>query len=216
MHWAELTEMRRTHFITALIIVASISTLFVIFQRRSSSMGCFLDGSRIDPLYAVTVIGKDKMSCNFACILSAQIWLMENCERISSVWVTDEMTGKKIKAEFAYYVESDIVTTPHTGNRIHVFALRTAAENHARMFSGKMLKNPLTIKEKRAVIKIHYGPDPGNSPLFNVSSTQKLLSMPGKTFLNTHLNFKYISQNFYHRLLRGYFSPPYKPPKNIA
>ena len=134
--------MRRSVLIAALVIAAIMSTLVVVIQHHSSSQRCSLDGIRIDALYEVTIIRKDETPYNFSCILSARIWLTENAQLPSSIWVTDEVTGKKIRAELAYYVESDVVTTPHTRNRIHAFAGEKAAKLHAWQYKGKFVKNP--------------------------------------------------------------------------
>ena len=109
--------MKRSHFITALIIATSISSFVVIFQHHLSPLRCSLDGILIDPLYEVTIIQKDNTLYNFSCILSARVWLIENSGRPSSIWVTDEATGKKIRAELAYYVESDVITL--TGQQLN-------------------------------------------------------------------------------------------------
>jgi len=208
--------MKRSHFITALIIAVSISTLVVVFQNRSSSLKCSLDGVRIDPLYEVTIIQEGETSYSFSCILSAQIWLMEKSEPLSSIWVTDEMTGEKIKAELAYYVESDTITTPHTGNRIHVFAKKTEAESHAQEFKGKIVKNPLRVQQRRPVKLAKYTPYSPDSAGLSLPSSQKPLSLPRKPVLIKEQDFSYIYHNYPTRVSKGYLSPPYKPPKNIA
>ncbi|MGD9074916.1 MAG: hypothetical protein PVJ69_06865, partial [Desulfobacteraceae bacterium] len=143
--------MRGSHFIAPLIIAASISTLVVVFQHRSSSQKCSLDGIRIDPLYEVNIIQEGETSYRFSCVLSAQLWLKGNSEPISAIWVTDETTGEKIRAELAYYVESNVITTPHIGNRVHAFSHEKAAELHAKQYKGKLVKNPLKVRPLRRV-----------------------------------------------------------------
>ena len=207
--------MKRSRFITALIIAASISALVVVLRHRSSSKRCSLDGIRIDPLYEVTIISKDETPYNFSCVLSAQIWLTENAQMPSSVWVTDEVTGKKIRAELAYYVESDVVTTPHTRNRIHVFAGEQAAKLHACQYKGKFVKNPFRVRLKRHVKVAEYSPcspDPtGTIP----HSTQKPLCLACNTVLSTGLYYMWISQGRVNQLPKGYSRPREKPPKNL-
>jgi len=58
------------------------------------------------------------------------------------VTVTDEVTGKRIDASIAWFVESSIVTNQSTGNKIHAFAEKTDAEKHAKDFSGVIIENP--------------------------------------------------------------------------
>lgn len=205
--------MRRLPFIGALIIVAGIATLVIFFQHRHPWLRCCLDGSRIEPMYEVIIIQKDK-SCKFSCVLSAQIWLTENSEQVSSIRVTDEITGEKIEAKDAYYVVSKVITTPHTGNKIHVFAKETAAKVHARQFNGQLVRNPLRTHQKKPVKMVTYKPDSPNSTDFISSPFQKLLSLPSNTVLIKEQDFIYIYQNHFTRLCRGYSSPPDKPPKN--
>ena len=59
--------------------------------------------------------------------------------------MTDEVTGKRIDASIAYFVESSIVTNQSTGNKIHVFAEKADAEKHAKDFSGTVIRNPFMI-----------------------------------------------------------------------
>ncbi len=208
-------DMRRSLFFNALAVAASISALVVVLQHRSSSTRCSLDGIQIDPLYEVTVIRKDATPTNFSCILSAQIWLRENAEWPSSIWVTDEVTGRKLRAELAYYVESDVVTTPHTRNRIHAFAEEKAAKLHACQYKGKFVENPFGIRLKCPVRVAEYSPlspDPtGTIPHF----TQKPICLGCSAVLSTGLNYRRIWQARFNELAKGYSKPPEKPPKNV-
>ncbi len=207
--------MRRIVLIAALVIVATLSTLGVVLQHYSSGLRCALDGFPIDPLYEVTIIRKHETPYNFSCILSAQIWLTENAGLLSSIWVTDEVTGKKIKAELAYYVESDVVTTPHTRNRIHAFAGEKAAKLHAWQYKGKFVENPFRVRPKRPVKLAEYTPHSPDRTGTIPHSTQKPLCLVGNTVLRTGLNYVWISQGRFNQLPKGYSSPPEKPPKNL-
>ena len=208
--------MKQSHLIAALIIAAIISSLTVVFQQHSSPLRCSLDGILIDPLYEVTIIRKDEPPYNFSCILTAQIWWMENSGRLSSIWVTDEMTGEKIRAELAYYVESNVITTPHTGNRIHVFAGENAAKLHARQYDGKFVKNPFRVRKKNAVKLVQYAPYSPDRTGTIPPSTQKPLCLASNTFPTTSLNYTCISHRSSSQLSKGYSSPPEKPPKNFS
>lgn len=207
--------MRRSVLIAALVMAAIMSTLVVVIRHHSTSPRCSLDGTRIDPLYEVTIIGEDETPYNFSCILSAQIWLTENVELPSSVWVTDEVTGKKTRAELAYYVESDAVTTPHTRNRIHAFAREKAAKLHARQYKGKFVKNPFRVRLRRPVKVAEYAPCSQDRTGTISHSTQKPLCLVCKSVFSTGLNYMRISQERFNQLPKGYSSPPEKPPKNL-
>ncbi|KPK20148.1 MAG: hypothetical protein AMK69_23705 [Nitrospira bacterium SG8_3] len=207
--------MKRSRLITGLIIAASISTMVVVFQHRSSSTRCSLDGIGIDPLYEVTIIRKDETRYNFSCILSAQIWLTENAQLPLSVWVTDEVTGKKIRSELAYYVESDVVTTPHTRNRIHAFAGEKAAKLHACQYKGKFVKNPFRVRLKRPMRVAEYSPC-SPDPTGTIShSTQKPLCLACNTVLSTGPYYMRISEGRFNQLPKGFSRPREKPPKNL-
>jgi hypothetical protein len=207
--------MRRSLFLNALIVAASISALVAVLQHRSSSTRCSLDGIRIDPLYEVTIIRKNETPHNFSCILSAQIWLTENAELPSSVWVTDEVTGKKIRAELAYYVESDVVTTAHTGNRIHAFAGEKAAKIHVRQYKGKFVENPFRVRLKKPAKLAEYAPCSPERTGTISHSTQKPLCLACDTFFSTSLNYMWISQGRFNQLPKGYSRHPEKPPRNL-
>jgi len=208
--------MRLLYFIGVFIIAASISTLVVASRYSYPSLRCSLDGSQIQPLYEVTIIQKDKSSRKFSCVISTQIWLRVNCEQVSSILVTDEVTGEKIKAEHAFYVVSEVITTPHTGNKIHVFAKRSTARLHARQFKGKLVKNPFQVQEKKPVLLAKHRNNPPNSPDFLFPSSQNPLFPPTKTALMKEQNYYYLYQKYPTRLSDGYLSPPYKPPKKIV
>lgn len=208
--------MRRLPFIGALIIAVSISTLVVVSQHSYPSLRCSLDGSQIQSLYEVIIIQKDKSSRKFSCVISAQIWFRINSERVSSILVTDELTGEKIKAEHVFYVVSEVITTPHTGNKIHVFAKRSTARLHARQFKGELVKNPFQAQEKKPMLLARHRTNSPNSPDFLFPSSQNPLFLPTKTALMKKQNYCYLSQKYPTRLSDGYLSPPYKPPKKIV
>jgi len=166
-------------------------------------------------MHEVIIIEKDKSPSKFSCVLSAQIWLRENRKLASCIQVTDEITGEKIEAEDAYYVVSEVITTPHTGNKIHVFGQKRAAKLHARQFNGKLVKNPLRVQEKKSVKLVTYTPDSPNSTDFICPSSQNPLGLVGNTVLIRGQNYSCIFQKYPSQLSKGYSSPPDKPPKKI-
>lgn len=116
--------------------------------RRHSPPRCDLDGLVIDPLYRVRVVDGSGTEHGFCCIGCASLWLNKRTDRPRAVYVIDEASGEEIDAGSAYLVHSSVVTNPVTGNVVHAFRDRTAAEEHARVFDGWML----TDDERRAVI----------------------------------------------------------------
>jgi len=207
--------MRRLPFIGALVIATTISALVAHSRHMQTSARCSLDGSKIDPLYEVTIIQKDRSTSKFSCVLSAQIWLRENSDQAFSIQVTDEITGEKIAAEDAYYVASELITTPHTGNMIHVFAREAAAGLHARQFNGNPVKEPFGTHRKKSVKLATYIPDAPDRTDFLPSSPQKPLCLASNTVLLRSPDYSCLSQRYLNRLSKGYSSPPDKPPKHF-
>jgi hypothetical protein len=208
--------MRRLSFIVVFIIAVSICTLMVVSQHSYPSSRCSLDGSQILPLYEVIIVQKDKSSGKFSCVISAQIWFRINNVLVSSIMVTDELTGEKIRAEHAYYVASEVITTPHTGNRIHVFAQRSKAELHARQFKGRLVKNPFQTQRKKTVLRARHRTNSPISPDLFFPSSQNPVFLSTRTALIKEQNYCYLSQKYPTRLSDGYLTPPYRPPKKIV
>ncbi len=207
--------MRRLLFTATLIIAAIISVMAAYPGNIHASLRCSLDGSRIQPLYEVIIILRDKSIHRFSSIISARIWFRENNEQISNILVTDEATGEKIETGQAFYVESEIITTPHTRNNIHVFGEREAAELHALKFGGKLVNNPFKAKEKMPVQLVKYTNNPTHSVDFIFPSSQKSLFLPVQAILIKEQDFISLYHNYPNRLTEGYSSPLDKPPKSI-
>jgi len=207
--------MRRLPFIGALVIATTISALVAHSRHVQTSVRCSLDGSRIEPRYEVTIIQKDRSTSRFSCVLSARIWLGEYSDQVFSIRVTDEITGQKIAAKDAYYVVSELITIPHTGNKIHVFARKAEAELHARQFNGKLVKEPFKTHRKKPVKLASYKPDAPDRTDFLPSSPQKPLCLASNTALLRSPDYSCLSQRYLNRLSKGYSSPPDKPPKSF-
>jgi hypothetical protein len=205
--------MRRSHFFCAIIIIASISFFVVLSRNSHAAIRCSLDGSRIEPMYEVIINQKDKPPGKFASITSARIWLKGNSAQAISIQVTDEVTGEKINAAFAFYVESDVITTPHTGNRIHVFAQEETAISHARKHNGKLIKYPFKPIKNEADRFFADGSGSTSSPIFISVSAQKLFPPPEKFILIHEQIFCFMFLDYSAGLTNGYSIPPYKPPQ---
>ena len=186
----------------------------VIYQDRHLSPRCYLDGTNIHPPYEVIIIQKGKLPRSFSCVLSAGIWLNNNIKKISSILVTDETTGKKIRAEEAYYVVSEVVTTPYTGNRIHVFGERSLAVLHALKFKGKMVENPFQAREEKPILVKYRTNSPVSPDLFFPSSRNDL-SLPTEIPLRKGDNCWYLLYRYSLPHAGGYLSPPDKIPRTL-
>ena len=207
--------MKALLFIVVLFVIATVSSLAVFCQQNQSSSRCSLDGSQVHPMYEVIIIQKDNTTKKFACVLSARIWFDENSESISSILLTDEPTGQKIKANSAFFVVSDVITTPYTGNKIHVFADSSKAISHAKKFNGKLIENPFQAQKMDAVLLVEHGIDHTNSGDFLFPSSQNPLSLPTPTALIMGKNYFFYNQKYHSRLSVGYLTPPEKPPRSL-
>jgi len=207
--------MRRLLLVGALIIATIISVLVAYSQHIYASSRCSLDGSRIQPLYEVIIVLQDKSIRRLSSIISARIWFRENSEQVATILVTDEATGEKIDAGQAFYVESEVITTPHTRNKIHVFGQREAAELHALEFRGKLVSHPFKAKERKPVQLVKYANNVTDSADFVFPSSQKSLFLPCKAILIKEQDFISLYHNYPSRLTEGYSSPPDKPPKSM-
>ena len=115
-----VSKMKRLLTIGSLFIGVGLYALLVFSHQQGAAPRCSLDGSRILPQYEVSIVQQDGTERSFSCVLSARIWIREKSEHVSSILVTDELTGRKIEAQHAFYVVSGVITTPYTGNNIHV------------------------------------------------------------------------------------------------
>jgi hypothetical protein len=207
--------MKRLLFTGTLIIAITISVLVVFPRNIHASSRCSLDGSRIQPLHEVIIVLQDKSVHRFSSIISARIWFRENGEQASNIRVTDETTGEKIDAGQAFYAESEVITTPHTRNKIHVFGRREAAELHALKFRGKLVKSPFKAGERKPVQIVKYTNNPTHDVDFIFPFSQKPLSLSDKVILIKKQEFIYLYPNYPSRLAEGYLSPPDIPPESI-
>ncbi len=160
------TARRRKVLIICLLSLCLLAILFFLISRdgeRQKVSGCAYDGLEIDPLYEVQFIMKDGEVLRFCSIVCALQGFSNAKENIESVLVTDEITGKKVNAGKAFFIESSVVTVPHVKNRIHVFASEADAVRHRDQYSGKYIKNlfvlsnpwkEVVLSDRRIRIKI--------------------------------------------------------------
>lgn len=108
--------------------------------RPGAENRCALDGGTLEPLYQIRIVDGQGASHLFCCVRCAELWLVRQPTAPAVIWATDEAGGGELEISKAYFVRSGIVTTPTTGNRIHVFKNRGDAEIHARENRGKLLQ----------------------------------------------------------------------------
>ncbi len=136
--------------IAAIILIVSIVlALATAIYRSQKAFRCDYDGTRIIPIYEVDIMLKEGKFMRFCSIYCARAWFQGNASRVDAVLVTDEITGEKLDADIAFFVESDVVTVKATQNRIHVFKDKTHALSHARQYNGKLVDNPFKLANAR-------------------------------------------------------------------
>ena len=128
-----------------LALAAAGSFIFLNGCDRGKAGRCAYDGLDINPLYEVQFVMKDGETLRFCSIICAREAFSQAKERIESVLVTDEVTGRKVSADKAFFLESSVVTVPHVNNRIHAFASEQDAVRHRNQYSGKALFNPFAL-----------------------------------------------------------------------
>ena len=107
-------------------------------MRRGRQKSCAFDGMTIQPLYHVRIVDGNT-SHTFCSVTCAVQWLELQEPKLRELYVTDERNGRETPARTAFYVRSLVETNPVSGNRVHTFANRLDAENHARLCLGTML-----------------------------------------------------------------------------
>jgi hypothetical protein len=145
-----ITQLSRWLLVIFALFVVVGSPFLGNWARRTSEHHCALDDATIQPAYRVRVVDHLEQSHEFCCLRCAELWLKHQSAKPMMIQVTDESSGDEIDASTAFFVRSLVVTTPTTGNRIHVFATRARAEKHAAQFGGRLLQDgerPLVRRE---------------------------------------------------------------------
>ena len=132
---------KRIWVITIFVIIGLIAAFGTILKKHTG-IRCDFDGTRIQPIYEVKFIFEDNTTEQFCSVVCALLHLKNEKKKLKYVTVVDEVSGTKIDASLAFFVESDVLTIPHVKNNIHVFAQKQDAQRHATQFNGKLILNP--------------------------------------------------------------------------
>lgn len=125
---------------------AIIMIILAFGCKKSDTPGrCDYDGAKIEPIYTVYFTLQDGTEKKFCSIICASMSFREIKRQIIEVMVVDEASEKKINASQAFFVESEVITTLHVRNRIHVFSNREDAERHLKRFNGRWVENPFHL-----------------------------------------------------------------------
>ena len=144
--------MRKWQWINGLVGLVAAAALPVAghWIRGQSKDRCGFDGMTIQLAFRVRVFSQRGEAEQFCCVRCAELWLERRKTEPAAVNVTDEVTAREIDSSLAYFVRSSVVTTPHTGNRIHVFRSRSDSEKHASVAKGTVLlekDRPLQLRK---------------------------------------------------------------------
>lgn len=135
----------RTELAAAATMLAALLFLAVwsaAALRAPAGAVCGQDQVEIKPAYRVEVelqTGRRVALCNVTCAL---LYLQETGKAPRGVTVLDESSGEPLDAGDAFYVESRVFTHRESVNRIHVFADRTDAQEHADHYEGRIVPSP--------------------------------------------------------------------------
>lgn len=125
--------------------IAGGSMLLRSMKGVDQKQKCFCDGAQIEPLYEIQFhmrSGEVIRFCSAACAMQCFDELREN---IAKVLVTDEASARKIDANDAFFLESQVITVPHVKNDIHMFADENQAIVHRDIYSGVVVDNPFRL-----------------------------------------------------------------------
>ncbi|RJQ47946.1 MAG: hypothetical protein C4538_04680 [Nitrospiraceae bacterium] len=130
-----------------IIAVSAVVSLLTIILHKQSVSVCSYDGEDIMSIYEVNIKIKNGGMLRFCSVYCAEAWFRENSPEAASVTVTDELTGEKLDASLAIFVESDVVSVAATNNRIHVFKDEYQAREHAKQYNGRIVDNPFSLSK---------------------------------------------------------------------
>lgn len=116
--------------------------LIALVACKSGDNRCAFDGIAVDPIYEIEITRRNGAVKKFCCVFCAQEWYGRSKRDVARITVTDEISGEKIDASAAYYVESEIFTQRHTRCRTHVFGQRNEAQRHAEQYDGRLVDDP--------------------------------------------------------------------------
>lgn len=115
---------------------------FTGLTKSPTKTRCAFDGTPLRDLYRVEMVLQDDRRITCCSIYCAQQYARQNREGVRRIRVVDENSGRVLEADRATYVHSRVVSVPEVNNRIHVFAAREEALDHARQFGGHLIPNP--------------------------------------------------------------------------
>ena len=133
------SSLRTTLALVAVIAVSAVLPLAGAVLRGPRAERCQTDGVSLLEAPRVHVVRADGESHDFCCVRCATQWLDAIADVPQEIFVTDAISGDLVDAATATFVRSRIYAQPATGDRVHAFATRAAAEQHADAYRGRVL-----------------------------------------------------------------------------
>ena len=140
--------MRKIFIGLGLVAVLSLGLgIFYQQHQRGVSPRCHLCGNRIQALYQVEIVLNNQEKKPFCSVVCGEKWFGPNKKNVSYVAVTDEVSGKRIDANLANFLQNDIVTDLASGNNIHVFAEWFELLGYYKRYGGEIVKDPFDLND---------------------------------------------------------------------
>jgi len=109
---------------------------------RGEVARCAQDGAVIDPAYEVVVDLGEGVARGFCGVVCADAWMSRSGLTAHSIRVTDIVSGRRIDARGAIYVETFAGWRESVPDPVRVFASSEEARAHIREYGGEVLVGP--------------------------------------------------------------------------
>ncbi len=133
------TAFRTTLVLLAVVAVSALLPVAGTLLRGARGDRCQTDGVTLVEAPRVRLVTADGTPHVFCCVRCAEEWLDATGDKAERILVTDAVSGALVNAGQAFFVQSRILAQPATGDRVHAFADRAAAEQHADAYRGRVL-----------------------------------------------------------------------------
>ncbi|MCK6461147.1 MAG: nitrous oxide reductase accessory protein NosL [Planctomycetes bacterium] len=130
----------RRHLPAAVALLAIAALPLLAERLRGHPERCEMDGVAIDRAFRVRVAEEGGATHGFCGVTCAASWIARRGIAPAAVLVTDGASGREIDAGTAWFVRTLGNVSDGAPDPIRVFARREAAERHASVHGGHVLK----------------------------------------------------------------------------
>jgi len=124
------------------LLLAALALISSLSDKGNEN--CLMDGTSLLPISRVSIQSANGETSLFCSLCCARTWLETNNEIVAelqagkgNITVVDEISGLKIDATVAYFVESDEYSRKENKCRSHVFSDKQAASTYLRKTGGR-------------------------------------------------------------------------------